>query len=45
MKKKKTMTSSDQSISEIQQFFKGTNVFVTGATGFIGHVLVEKILR
>jgi len=39
------MTSSDKSISEIQQFFKGTNVFVTGATGFIGHVLVEKILR
>ncbi|XP_025194175.1 fatty acyl-CoA reductase wat-like [Melanaphis sacchari] len=39
------MTSGDKSISEIQQFFKGTNVFITGATGFIGHVLVEKILR
>ncbi|XP_060838330.1 fatty acyl-CoA reductase wat-like [Rhopalosiphum padi] len=39
------MTSGDESISEIQQFFKGTNVFITGATGFIGHVLVEKILR
>jgi len=39
------MTSGNESISEIQQFFKGTNVFITGATGFIGHVLVEKILR
>ncbi|KAL5239952.1 hypothetical protein ACI65C_007362 [Semiaphis heraclei] len=39
------MTSGDESISEIQKFFKGTNVFVTGATGFIGHVLVEKLLR
>jgi len=38
------MTSSE-SKSEVQQFFHGTNVFVTGATGFIGHVLVEKLLR
>ncbi|VVC29128.1 Hypothetical protein CINCED_3A024702 [Cinara cedri] len=35
----------DEPKSEIQQFFSGTNVFLTGATGIVGHVLVEKLLR
>lgn len=39
------MTNDKKSLSEIQNFFYGTNVFLTGATGFIGHVLVEKLLR
>ncbi|XP_075480232.1 fatty acyl-CoA reductase 2, chloroplastic-like [Primulina tabacum] len=29
----------------IIEFFKGKNIFITGATGFLGKVLVEKILR
>lgn len=37
-----TRTSS---MSEIQSFFKGTSVFITGATGFLGHVLLSKLLR
>lgn len=39
------MEKSNESLSEIQQFFENSNVFVTGATGFIGHVLIEKLLR
>lgn len=31
--------------SEIQEFFADSNVFLTGATGFIGQMLIEKILR
>ncbi|XP_050427037.1 fatty acyl-CoA reductase wat-like isoform X1 [Adelges cooleyi] len=38
-------TSLEKPYSEIQKTFADTNVFITGATGFIGHVLVEKVLR
>lgn len=31
--------------SDIQEFYKGKSVFITGATGFLGKVLVEKLLR
>jgi thioester reductase-like protein len=27
------------------KFFEGQNIFVTGATGFLGKVLLEKLLR
>ncbi|CAG4986081.1 unnamed protein product [Colias eurytheme] len=30
---------------EVADFYAGKNVFITGATGFIGKVLVEKLLR
>lgn len=30
--------------SPIQEFFRNKNVFITGATGFMGKVLVEKLL-
>lgn len=29
----------------IQEFFEGRNVLVTGATGFMGKVLIEKLVR
>jgi fatty acyl-CoA reductase len=29
----------------IIEFYRGQNIFVTGATGFIGKVLLEKVLR
>lgn len=31
--------------SKIQKFYSGCNVFITGATGFMGKVLIEKLLR
>lgn len=31
--------------SEIQAYYKGKYVFITGATGFLGKVLIEKLLR
>ncbi|XP_076664256.1 putative fatty acyl-CoA reductase CG5065 [Andrena cerasifolii] len=31
-------------LTELQSFYKGKNVFVTGATGFMGKVLLEKLL-
>ena len=31
--------------SEIANFYTGQNIFITGATGFMGQVLVEKLLR
>lgn len=37
--------NSEDSGSEIASFFKGKNVLITGATGFFGKVLIEKLLR
>lgn len=31
--------------SPVQEFFRGTTIFITGATGFVGIVLLEKLLR
>lgn len=31
--------------SEVRQFYKGKSVFITGATGFLGKILLEKLLR
>ena len=31
--------------SEIAEYYKGKSIFITGATGFIGKVLIEKLLR
>ena len=32
-------------LCSIPEYFSGKNVFVTGATGFIGKVLLEKLVR
>ncbi|XP_025602191.2 fatty acyl-CoA reductase wat-like [Athalia rosae] len=37
--------AAEGEMSEIQQFYAGKNVFITGATGFIGKVLTEKLVR
>nr|CAH7729579.1 unnamed protein product [Callosobruchus chinensis] len=34
-----------EGISEIQNFYHSKNVFITGGTGFLGKVLIEKLLR
>lgn len=31
--------------SEIPQFFAGCNILITGASGFLGILLIEKLLR
>lgn len=29
----------------IKEFYSGSNVFITGGTGFMGKVLIEKLMR
>ncbi|XP_017466419.1 PREDICTED: putative fatty acyl-CoA reductase CG8306 [Rhagoletis zephyria] len=36
---------ADNLASPIKSFYKGKNVFITGATGFVGVTIVEKLLR
>nr|XP_018917264.1 PREDICTED: fatty acyl-CoA reductase 1-like [Bemisia tabaci]XP_018917265.1 PREDICTED: fatty acyl-CoA reductase 1-like [Bemisia tabaci]XP_018917266.1 PREDICTED: fatty acyl-CoA reductase 1-like [Bemisia tabaci] len=38
-------SQSESCESVIQEFYKGKNVLITGATGFMGKVLVEKLVR
>jgi fatty acyl-CoA reductase len=33
-----------QHLNSVQEFYRGKTVFVTGASGFMGKVLVEKLL-
>ncbi|KAM3955664.1 fatty acyl-CoA reductase wat [Aphomia sociella] len=32
-------------LTDVQEFYKGKNILITGATGFLGKILVEKLLR
>lgn len=38
-------TNIEDALTPIQKFFAGSNVFVTGGTGFLGKLLIEKLLR
>lgn len=39
------MTNNSQADSEIVKVFRGSTIFVTGGNGFLGKILVEKLLR
>lgn len=34
-----------EELTSIKKFFDGSEVFITGGTGFVGRVLIEKLLR
>lgn len=38
-----TMTATEH--TSVKDFYKDRSIFITGATGFMGKVLVEKLLR
>ncbi|KAK7098167.1 fatty acyl-CoA reductase 1-like [Littorina saxatilis] len=40
-----TESIKEKTLMSIPEFFRGKNIFVTGVTGFMGKVLLEKLLR
>ena len=40
-----TLSSFEPETSEICDFYKEKSIFITGATGFLGKCLIEKLLR
>lgn len=38
-------SSSNDKLSAVQEFYNGQSVFITGGTGFMGKLLIEKLLR
>jgi len=38
-------TEKSSQRSEVREFYKGKTVLISGATGFVGKILLEKILR
>ena len=39
------MAASISSFPSVAEFYRGRNIFLTGGTGFIGKVFIEKMLR
>ncbi|KAL7298063.1 hypothetical protein TKK_0009068 [Trichogramma kaykai] len=39
------LEGKDTGVSEVTEFFNGLNVLVTGGTGFLGKLMIEKLLR
>ncbi|CAG9794548.1 unnamed protein product [Diatraea saccharalis] len=37
--------SNTNNMSEVQRFYNGKSILITGATGFLGKILMEKLLR
>jgi len=35
----------NEKLSPIQEFYYGQSIFITGSTGFIGKLMIEKLLR
>lgn len=35
----------DSGVSEVTRFYDGLNILVTGGSGFLGKLLIEKLLR
>ncbi|XP_037297376.1 fatty acyl-CoA reductase 1-like [Manduca sexta] len=44
-RQKPILEAATRGDSEIQRFFSGTTAFVTGGTGFLGKLLIEKLIR
>lgn len=39
------MDSENQMYSPVKNFYDGQTILITGATGFMGKILIEKLLR
>ena len=36
---------SNLNLTKVQEFYSGQSIFITGGTGFVGKLLIEKLLR